>query len=103
MINETDLDLQTVRGSSAGSGVTGGDAIAAYVDATLGGTDDDVSTTRSALISELGMEAVVDVAAVITMFSVMNRVADTTGTPIDEATRPFIEPVADLLGMHPQD
>lgn len=103
MISETALDLQAVQGDSAGSGVAGGDAIARFVEAVLADDRSSIATTREALEAELGADAVVDVAAVVTMFTVMNRVADATGTPVDEATRQFIEPIAGMLGMEPQD
>ncbi len=103
MISGNEVDIRAVKGSTEASGVTGGDAIAAFVDAVLGGTKEDIEATRTAVATELGPDATVDFAAVVTMFSVMNRVSDATGTPTDEATRGFIEAVADELGMEPQD
>jgi hypothetical protein len=58
------------------------------------------ATTREALEAALGAEAVVDTAAVITMFNVVDRIADATGIPIDEGfTRDLRYEVGSELGM----
>ena len=39
---------------------------------------------RAALIAAMGTEAMVDASAVAAMFNAIDRVADSTGVPIDE-------------------
>jgi hypothetical protein len=57
-------------------------------------------TTRTALEAALGAEGVVDTAAVITMFNVVDRIADATGIPIDEGfTRDLRYQIGSELGM----
>ncbi len=48
---------------------------------------------RAALIAAMGTEAMVDASAVAAMFNAIDRVADSTGCPIDEDR---LEPTADF-------
>lgn len=48
---------------------------------------------RAALIAAMGTEAMVDASAVTAMFNAIDRVADSTGCPIDEDR---LEPTADF-------
>ena len=103
MVNGADVDIRSVRGPSSDSGVAGGDALAAFTDAVLSGSDGDLADTRTALGRELGAAAVVDTASVITMFTVMNRVADSTGTPVDSGpAEEIVRGIGEQLGMTAQ-
>ena len=48
------------------------------------GEPSDVTHSRDELQAAMGGPAVVDASAVIAMFNIMDRIADTTGIPIDE-------------------
>ena len=60
----------------------------AFVEATLGIDQQKLQVAWRDLLEGLGAQAVVDVAAVIANFMQMVRIADATGTPLDEA---FVE------------
>ena len=57
----------------------GGREITGFVDAVHGG---DIAAARDAVAAALGEAAVVDAAAVIGNFNMMNRLADATGVPV---------------------
>ncbi|MEM7271807.1 MAG: hypothetical protein AAF547_01895 [Actinomycetota bacterium] len=100
MISGNAIDIQAVSGPGENSGVAGGDLIADFVEAVLADDRAAIADSRSGLMAELGAEAVVDIAAVTAMFTVMNRVADATGTPVDRGpAEPFVRQVADELGL----
>ena len=81
-----ELDLTAVRNPERVSGVPSGREILQFVDAALTGSE-KLSPAQSALISSLGPEALVDAAAVIGNFEMMNRVADGTGIPVAPAAK----------------
>ena len=74
-----------------------------YVDAVMavdGEAIDAIAKTRDRLEDKLGAAGVTDTAAVITMFNVVDRVADATGIPIDEGfTRDLRYEIGSELGM----
>lgn len=77
-----------------------------YVDAVMAvdgeaiDASDAIAKTRDRLEDKLGATGVTDTAAVITMFNVVDRVADATGIPIDEGfTRDLRYEIGSELGM----
>lgn len=66
------------------SGVVHGPELIAFAEAAIGGDDVSLARARSALRAVLTPEAYVEVAAVIAAFSVVDRIADATGIPVDE-------------------
>lgn len=65
------------------SGIPHGDIIIRLVDAALGKNKDALTEARQAVIGSMGMEGLIDVAAVIGTFTMQNRIADATGLPLD--------------------
>ncbi len=59
----------------------------------MAGGEAALDTARKDLLDALGAEALVDSCAVAATFNAIDRVADSTGIPIDEAR---IAPTADL-------
>ena len=68
-----------------GVGVEKEDLLNGFVEAVLGADRQIVETSREKLHHALGPAAVVDSAAVIANFMQMVRIADATGTPLDDA------------------
>ena len=66
-------------------GVAHGGRLLAFTDAVMRGDAADIERERRALRPLLGDEPFVDVAAVIGSFNVVDRIADATGIPLDEA------------------
>lgn len=65
------------------------------------GDADKIESTRQALNSVLGDEAVGDTGAVIMMFNIVDRIADATGIPIDDGAGYNTRyQVGDQLGMN---
>ena len=56
------------------------------VDAVLTGTAKERASTRQAVIEAVGPTGLVDAAAVIANFEMMNRIADATGMPVGKGT-----------------
>jgi len=67
-------------------GLVGGAALLDLVDATLGGDPSTAAEARRAIVTDLGEDGLLDAAAVIANFEMMNRVADGTGMPVGKGT-----------------
>lgn len=83
MVREVEIDVQAVNDAQLDSGVTGGTELLRFVDAVMKGDEGAVATARNTLYAKLGDAGVVDAAAVILMFNVVDRIADATGIAID--------------------
>ena len=80
-----DIDLTTVIGEADGDGgVSHGAILADFAEAILGTDKVRLDTARAAVQTALGDAALVDAAAVAANFNAIDRVADSTGIPIDE-------------------
>ena len=103
MVRNTEVDLAAIGvgngGEARDSGVAHDAELLAFTDAVMRGDDAEVARTRDALEAVLGKAGVVDTAAVMSMFNVVDRVADATGIPIDEPTRDMRYGVGAELGM----
>lgn len=55
----------------------------------MGNDDEKLARERAALRAVLSREQFVDVAATIAAFNVVDRIADSTGIPLDEMMRPM--------------
>ncbi len=89
-----DLDLAAVAHTSIPVGIPGGSALLRFVDVVLGRSDDRLDDTQQAIIDELGSESLVDAAAVLGNFEMMNRVAEGSGISI---LRQAIERETDMV------
>ncbi len=88
------IDLDTVIGKADGDGgIPGGSLLAGFAEAVVGEDEEALSEARSAVFDALGPAALVDACGVAATFNAIDRVADSTGIPIDEAR---VEPSADL-------
>lgn len=57
--------------------------LVAFTDAILKGDDAARAEQRDRLVAAVGAEGAVDAAAVVANFEMMNRIADSTGIPLD--------------------
>jgi hypothetical protein len=72
----------------------------AFTDAVMARDASAIEKTRDAVKEKLGDDGVVDAAAVMTMFNVVDRIADATGIPIDDSfTRDMRYAIGSELGM----
>jgi alkylhydroperoxidase family enzyme len=100
MVRATEIDLAAVRGEDQATGVSHDRALLAYTDAVMADDAAAISSCRDAVEEVLGGAGVVDTAAVIAMFNVVDRVAGATGIPIDDnMAREMRYGVGEELGM----
>lgn len=102
MQSETEVDVGVVSSGRGDGGVAHGEAILAFVDATLAGIPDQVAEARERLAKALGDRAVVDVAAVAAMFQLNTRAADAAGIPIEAPTVAVRSDLGARLGFDPR-
>ena len=74
-------------------GIPNGALLARFAEAAIGEDDQDLAAIRLELIDTLGEAELVDASAIVATFNAIDRVADSTGIPIDEAR---LAPTADL-------
>jgi hypothetical protein len=99
-MNGTTVDLSAVNDIGVESGVSFGVELLAFTDAVMARDVGAMEKTRDAVEGKLGSAGVADTAAVITMFNVVDRIADATGIPIDDGfTRDTRYEIGRELGM----
>ncbi len=77
-------DLHAVtEGAAATSGVPHEDALLVFAEAMVRDDEDALVRSRKRILEEMGPEALVDAAAVVSNFERMVRIADSTGIPLD--------------------
>jgi hypothetical protein len=91
------VDLAAVA-SGGDSGVPHGEALTRFTEAVVRGTD-DVEPARAALAAALGDAAVVEAAAVVGTFQMMDRIADSTGIPLDAPIQMLSRDVREQMGL----
>ena len=81
-----DYDLAAIHGDgSDGGGVAAGVELFAFADALLGNDLAKLDDARAALRATVGDEGLVDAAGVAATFNAIDRIADATGIPLEEA------------------
>lgn len=94
-----DLNLLSITDrSQESSGVEGGEALLAFADAAVNGSE-HLAEAREEIVRELGEQALVEAAAVVGNFERMTRIADATGIPLDERNLDFTREVRDTLEL----
>lgn len=78
-----DYNLNGVIGDGDG-GIPDGGLLIEFAEAVLGADGARLDRARGTLLEALGPAALVDAAGVVATFNAIDRVADSTGTPIDE-------------------
>lgn len=88
------MDLTTISGEADGDGgVTHGALLAEFAEAVWDDDEGRLDAARKAVIETLGPAALVDSAGIAATFNAIDRIADSTGIPIDEVR---LEPTADF-------
>jgi alkylhydroperoxidase family enzyme len=96
----SEVDLSAVNGQAAGDGgVAHGALLVAFVDATMGDDEAALRGAREAVRAVLTPEAFVDACGVIGAFNVVDRIADSTGIPLDDALVTMSEAVRKDLDL----
>ena len=96
----TAVELQAVNGGTdTDGGVAHGAELLAFTEAVMRGDDAALARERRRLRAALDAESFVDVAAVVGSFNVVDRIADATGIPLDDALGVATEDVRRELGL----
>jgi hypothetical protein len=79
-------DFSGINGDGGdGGGIAAGKEIIAFADALLGTDDAALDAARVALRAVVGDEGLVDAAGVAASFNGIDRIADATGIPLEDA------------------
>ena len=79
------IDYNAINGETAGDvGIPHADVLVEFAEATVLGGDSRLAAAREALTTAMGVEALVDSAGVVGLFNAIDRVADSTGIPIED-------------------
>ena len=83
----TPVDVRAVTDPTVDPLIPGGVALLRYADAVVAQSTEEIRTTGETLGGDLGLAGLVDAAAVVGNFQMMNRVADGTGIPVGRGMR----------------
>lgn len=92
---EYPLEITAVIDPSVPTGIPGGNLLLRLVDAVLADSE-PMPQIHGEVIDELGPEALVDAAAVLGNFEMMNRVAEASGIPVPNQ---FIDRERELVDL----
>ena len=93
------LNLQGTVNPDTDSGVPHGSLLTDFAEAAVRQTD-ALPGLRRQIVSELGLQQLVDAAGVVANFQRMVRIADGCGIPLDEFTRDATDDCREELGLH---
>ena len=84
-MNQTDIDLQSIRGDhhSADKGIKYGPLLLAFAESIALRDTTEITASRNALLQIAGPQVVIDAAGVAANFQRMVRIADAIGIPVD--------------------
>ena len=95
------MDLKAVTGEAGGdSGVAHGARLIAFGEAVLGEDEARLARAREAIVTAMGAAALVDAAGIAGLFNAIDRVADATGTPLEDWKREQSEDFREALGIN---
>lgn len=83
--HDADLEEAAFGNADAHAGVEFGAELRGFAHAVL--NDEDPASARGILLERLGPEATFDAAGVVAFFNAVDRVADATGTWLDDGMR----------------
>lgn len=96
-----DYDLSAILGGDTDdSGIPHAAALIAFAEGAVGDDPDALSQAREALLAEMGEAALADAAAVAALFNAIDRVADSTGIPLEEEKAAMTEDLRAELGIN---
>lgn len=73
-----------VNGGEADGNIPHGALLAKFAEAVVSGDPEELVDLRAGIVDVLGPEGLVDSAAVIGLFNAIDRVADSTGIPLED-------------------
>lgn len=94
-----DLNIAGLVDPDVSIGVQGGNALLRFVETVLGRSETSLGDVHESIVSDLGPEALVDAAAVLGNFEMMNRVAEGSGLPIPQQAIEYEADMVEQLGL----
>ena len=92
------------QGSAAGDcGIPEGALLIDFAEAILGGDEARLARARVAIVAVMGAAPLVDAAGVAGLFNAIDRVADATGAPLEEAKAADTASLRDTIGINEFD
>lgn len=99
-ITNTTLNLAAVNeGAVVASGIDHGDLLLSFTDAVMARDDEALAASREQLMASLTPGQVVDTAATIAAFNVVDRIANAIGIPLDATLAMMSAEVRTELGL----
>ena len=83
--------------------IPGGALLIDFAEAILGGDEARLARTRAAIVAAMGAAALVDAAGIAGLFNAIDRVADATGTPLEEGKAADTASLRDAIGINKFD
>lgn len=93
-------DLNLLTGAGGDGNIAHGALLVSFADAVLGTDDRRLDEIRAAIRSRMGDAALVDAAAIVATFNAIDRVADATGIPIEDAKAESTADIRAALGIN---
>jgi hypothetical protein len=82
------------------TGIAHGALLIEFAEAVLGDDERRLARAQAAVHDAMGEAALVDAAGIVGFFNAIDRIADATGTPLDEATLLQTDAMRDELGIN---
>jgi len=95
-----DYDLTLLVGGGGDGNIAHGRLLVDYADAVLGNDGEALSRTQTQIRERMGDAALVDAAAIVATFNAIDRVADSTGIPIEDGKAESSADLRQSLGIN---
>ena len=92
-------DLELLTGAAGDGNIPHGALLVSFAEAVLGRDEARLSAVRSGIRDRMGVAALVDAAAIVATFNAIDRVADSTGIPIEDGKAAATADVRAALGI----
>jgi hypothetical protein len=80
-------------------GIPEGALLIDFAEAILAGDEARLARARAAIVAAMGAAAIVDEAGIAGLFNAIDRVADATGTPLEDAKAADTASLRDAIGI----
>ena len=80
-------------------GIPEGALLIDFAEAILAGDEARLARARAAIVAAMGAAALVDAAGIAGLFNAIDRVADATGTPLEDAKAADTASLRDAIGI----
>lgn len=94
-----EIDAVVDDSAAEGSGIAHAPELLAFTEAAVRGSEEELRSTRDALVEAAGVDAMVDAACVVGNFLRMTRIADGTGIPLDGPVGAMSADIQSDLGL----